>query len=81
MKLAVCCPNSADCCFFADIMDEYNHSMSSDYKKDGKSWSIEYGKGAAKGFLSKDTVTLGGLSVSNQVCYFCCVSMCNARTN
>lgn len=39
----------------------YNPSKSSTYKADGRSFSIQYGSGAATGFLSNDNVNAGGL--------------------
>ncbi|RUS17238.1 aspartic proteinase IV [Endogone sp. FLAS-F59071] len=45
----------------------YNPSKSSTYKKDGRSWSIQYGDGStSSGILAKDTVSLGGLKIKSQ---------------
>jgi len=44
----------------------YDSSESSTYVANGTDFSIEYGTGALTGFLSEDTVTIGGLQVTNQ---------------
>eukprot|EP00486_Rosalina_sp_Unknown_P002466 CAMPEP_0201566302 /NCGR_PEP_ID=MMETSP0190_2-20130828/6004_1 /ASSEMBLY_ACC=CAM_ASM_000263 /TAXON_ID=37353 /ORGANISM="Rosalina sp." /LENGTH=166 /DNA_ID=CAMNT_0047984843 /DNA_START=177 /DNA_END=674 /DNA_ORIENTATION=+ len=50
-------------------MNDYDHSISTTYTKiePTKSWSITYGKGSAAGYLSKDSVTIGGLTAQNQI--------------
>ncbi len=62
------------CCFFKDIMNDYDHNLSVTYKRFSpeESWSIEYGKGSATGYLSQDSVTVGGLTVNSQVTNFPC---------
>jgi phytepsin len=49
------------------LHDRYDSSKSRTYKANGQSFSIQYGTGSLTGFLSQDTVTLGGLTIQNQV--------------
>ncbi|XP_011206943.2 lysosomal aspartic protease-like [Bactrocera dorsalis] len=58
------CPSSDEAC---QNHNKYNSSASSTYVKNGESFSIEYGSGSLSGFLSEDTVSVGGLSIQNQV--------------
>jgi hypothetical protein len=57
---------SANCsisnCF---LHPRYNHAKSSSYKANGTFFGITYGSGPVSGFLSVDTVTLGGSLVDN----------------
>ncbi|CAD7092986.1 unnamed protein product [Hermetia illucens] len=46
--------------------NRYNSAASSTYVKNGESFFIAYGTGELEGFLSKDTVTIAGLSVKGQ---------------
>lgn len=46
----------------------YDHSKSSTYKSNGKPFEIMYGDSAyANGFLSQDTLTIGGLKIVKQL--------------
>jgi len=45
---------------------EYNSTLSSTYIKNGSTFSIDYVSGPVSGFLSVDTVTLGGLAIKQQ---------------
>ncbi|CAG9840532.1 unnamed protein product [Diabrotica balteata] len=45
---------------------QYDASKSSTYQKDGRSFHIEYGSGALSGFLSKDSVEVAGLAITDQ---------------
>lgn len=47
------------------IHSTYKSSKSSTYHKDGENFEIQYGSGGVKGFLSQDTVSLGGVAASN----------------
>ena len=42
----------------------YDHTKSSSYKKNGKSFNIQYGSGPVSGFESIDTLNVGGYSIS-----------------
>ncbi|EGC35401.1 preprocathepsin D [Dictyostelium purpureum] len=50
-----------------DLHEKYDSSKSSSYVANGTSFSIQYGSGAMSGFVSQDTVTVGSLSVKNQL--------------
>uniref|UniRef100_A0A3Q3IH17 pepsin A n=1 Tax=Monopterus albus TaxID=43700 RepID=A0A3Q3IH17_MONAL len=47
--------------------DRYNPGKSSTYKYNGSPLDIRYGTGSMTGFLAYDTVTVGGLPVTNQI--------------
>jgi len=48
--------------------NQYDSSASSTYVANGESFEIEYGDGSSvTGILSQDTVTLGGLAVTDQI--------------
>jgi cathepsin D len=61
---------SSQCNFFNVACwthNRYYSSESSTYVANGTSFSIEYGSGSLSGFLSQDTLDIGGLKVKNQV--------------
>ena len=49
----------------SQLHKKYNSAKSWTHVPDGRAFSIKYGTGSVEGFLSKDTVTLGGMSVDN----------------
>ncbi|PRP89791.1 hypothetical protein PROFUN_00133 [Planoprotostelium fungivorum] len=51
-------------CYFHN---KYDSTQSSTYVANGAEFAIQYGSGSLTGFLSQDTVTLGGLAIKNQV--------------
>eukprot|EP01112_Ceratiomyxa_fruticulosa_P011397 TRINITY_DN3089_c0_g1_i1.p1 TRINITY_DN3089_c0_g1~~TRINITY_DN3089_c0_g1_i1.p1 ORF type:complete len:414 (+),score=76.76 TRINITY_DN3089_c0_g1_i1:64-1242(+) len=60
---------SSKCSFIyvpCDLHNKYYSSKSSTYVANGTAWSIEYGSGAASGFLSIDTVNVGGINIESQ---------------
>ncbi|KAI0320807.1 aspartic peptidase A1 [Amylostereum chailletii] len=46
---------------------KYDSSSSSTYKANGSSFSIQYGSGSMEGFVSKDTLTIGDLSIEDSL--------------
>jgi cathepsin D len=58
------CPITVIACL---LHSKYNSARSSTYQKIGTPFNITYGSGSMTGFLSEDTLQLGGLSVTNQV--------------
>lgn len=61
---------SSKCSFFVvpcDLHHKYHDDKSSSYVANGTSFTIQYGSGAMSGFVSQDTVTVGGLAVQNQL--------------
>jgi saccharopepsin len=49
------------------LHQKYDHDSSSSYKKNGSTFEIQYGSGAVSGFISQDTVTLGDLTIKDQL--------------
>jgi cathepsin D len=43
----------------------YDSSKSTEYSKNGESFSMQYGTGSCTGFLSNDVITLGGATITN----------------
>jgi cathepsin D len=41
----------------------YDSSKSSSFAKDGQAFQIQYGTGSSKGFISKDNIIMGGLTI------------------
>ncbi|KIO32869.1 hypothetical protein M407DRAFT_66099, partial [Tulasnella calospora MUT 4182] len=46
---------------------KYDSSASSTYKKNGTEFEIRYGSGSMEGFVSQDTMTIGDLTIKNQL--------------
>ncbi|CAH2352678.1 saccharopepsin [[Candida] railenensis] len=58
---------SQDCSSLACFLHtKYDHDASSSYKANGSEFSIAYGSGSLEGYVSQDTLTLGGLTIPNQ---------------
>ncbi|ODV91383.1 hypothetical protein CANCADRAFT_123212 [Tortispora caseinolytica NRRL Y-17796] len=51
-------------CYFHQ---KYDSDASETYKKNGSSFEIRYGSGSLTGFVSEDTLTMGGLTIENQL--------------
>jgi len=49
------------------LHSKYDSSSSSTYKKNGTEFEIKYGSGSLSGFVSQDTITMGDLTVENQL--------------
>ncbi|KAJ2309483.1 aspartic proteinase precursor [Coemansia sp. RSA 2611] len=54
---------SSIACFFHA---KYDHSQSSSYKANGTEFAIRYGSGSLEGYLSQDTLNVGGIEVAGQ---------------
>ncbi|THH28949.1 hypothetical protein EUX98_g5234 [Antrodiella citrinella] len=46
---------------------KYDNTKSSTYKVNGTEFSIQYGTGSMEGFVSKDTLTIGDITIKNQL--------------
>ncbi|KAK8775792.1 hypothetical protein V5799_030862 [Amblyomma americanum] len=57
------CPNTEDGC---KDKKKYDSTKSSTYKKDGRTFKIEYGSGVVQGFYSTDVLGVGAGSVPSQ---------------
>jgi len=49
-----------------DLHTKYYSSQSNTYKPNGTKFSIQYGSGAAEGFISNDQIGIGGVTVTKQ---------------
>lgn len=48
------------------LHSKYDSSSSSTYKKNGSEFAIQYGSGSLEGFVSRDTVTIGDITIKDQ---------------
>ncbi|KAJ4478154.1 aspartic peptidase A1 [Lentinula aciculospora] len=46
---------------------KYEANQSSSYKENGTTFSIQYGSGSMEGYVSSDTLTIGDISIPNQL--------------
>jgi saccharopepsin len=46
---------------------KFDSSASSTYKPNGTSFSIQYGSGSMEGFVSRDNLRIGDLTITNQL--------------
>jgi saccharopepsin len=49
------------------LHSKYDHESSTSYKKNGSEFAIQYGSGSLSGYVSQDTVTIGDLTIKNQL--------------
>jgi len=60
---------SSECPFWqisCDLHTKYYSAQSTTYKPNGTSFSIQYGSGAAEGFISNDQIGIAGVKVNKQ---------------
>lgn len=57
------CPLTDIACM---LHNKYNSKKSSSYKADGRKFSIQYGSGSMKGFISRDIVCVSGICTRDQ---------------
>ncbi|KAL8614441.1 hypothetical protein ACOMHN_007777 [Nucella lapillus] len=57
------CKISDIACF---LHNKYDSTKSNTYVANGTKFAIQYGTGSLSGFLSQDTLTIGGLAIKNQ---------------
>jgi len=57
------CPITVIAC---DIHSKYDSTHSSTYRANATKFAIQYGTGAVAGFISQDTVNIGGLQIKDQ---------------
>lgn len=59
---------SAECGSIACYLhSKYDHGSSSTYKKNGSEFAIQYGSGSLSGYVSRDTVRIGDITVKDQL--------------
>ncbi|KIW02964.1 vacuolar protease A [Verruconis gallopava] len=49
------------------LHSKYDHDSSSTYKKNGSEFAIQYGSGSLSGYVSRDTVRIGDLTIKDQL--------------
>lgn len=57
---------NCDFTFYSVIHNKYNGGKSSTYKANGTEFAIQYGSGKLSGYLSTDTLGIGGIQVKDQ---------------
>lgn len=49
------------------LHSKYDNGKSSSYKRNGTEFSIQYGTGSMEGFVSQDHLTIGDITIKNQL--------------
>jgi saccharopepsin len=49
------------------LHNKYDSSSSKTYKENGTSFEIRYGSGSLSGFVSQDTMTIGDITIKDQL--------------